>query len=139
MRPRKKASEVFAESSSAFAKRASFQEAFPELEEARVEVEESGDGVYGENRRSVYSSRTFLGEYVNCSNPLCYNGGVSIGGIIRSMLAQKQTQLETTSLCQGNEGSPKGRRIYRKCLNTFRIRVSLTFKEAALPSSQEVD
>jgi hypothetical protein len=128
MERRKKASDVFADTTYLFAKKASFQEVFPELEEARVEVEETGEGVYERSRRSVLSSKTHLSEFVNCSNPLCYNGGVSIGSIIRSMVAQKQTELETTKLCQGYEGSPKGRRKYRQCFNFFTVKVALTYK-----------
>jgi len=129
MRPRKKASDIFAEGTFPFAKKVSFEEAFPEIEDVRVEVEEFGHGVYEENRRSVYPSKTHLGEYIDCRNPLCYNGGFSIGDILREMVAHGETELEIRKMCQGNEASPKGRKVYRKCLNMFTVKVSLTYRK----------
>lgn len=126
---RQKASDVFRESNLAFAKKVSFDEAFPEIEDLTVEVEESGHGVSDWHRKSTYRKQNLPGQYIDCSNPLCYNGGFSIGLILRQMVRNKQTELETSKLCQGNEGSPKGRRIYGKCMNFFEIKVSIKYKE----------
>lgn len=126
---RQKASGVFRESNFVFAKKVSFDEAFPEIEDLTVEVEESGHGISDWNRKSTYRKKYFPGEYIDCSNPLCYNGGFSIGSILSEMIRNKQTELETSKLCQGNEGSPKGRRIYRKCINFFKIKVSIKYKK----------
>jgi hypothetical protein len=125
---RQKASDVFRERNFVFAKKVSFDEAFSEIEDLTVEVEESGHGISGWNRKSTYRKQYFPGEYIDCSNPLCYNGGFSIGSILRKMVRNKQTELETSKLCQGNEGSPRGRRIYRKCMNFFKIKVSIKYK-----------
>jgi len=128
MRTRQKASDVFAESNYIFSQKVSFQEAFPELQDARVEVEEDGEGTSHWNNKLVYSAKSGLGEYIDCHNPLCYKGGVNIGSIVRSMVTQKQTEFETSVLCKGYEGSPKGRRKYRDCINFFKIKVTLTYK-----------
>jgi hypothetical protein len=40
--------------------------------------------------------------------------GFNIGSPIRDMIRKHETNKEGNALCQGNEGSPKGRRIYRK-------------------------
>ena len=128
---RQKASDVFRESEFVFAQKVSFEEAFPEIEDLTVEVEESGHGVSEWNRKRTYRKQNFPGEYIDCSNPLCYNGGFSIGSILREMVRNRQTELETSKLCQGNEGSPKGRRIYRKCMNFFKIKVSIKYREAS--------
>jgi len=39
--------------------------------------------------------------------------------------------LETLKLCQGYEGSPKGKKYYKKCLNQFKIKVSIKYKKTA--------
>lgn len=130
MSDRKKASDVFNESNYVFAKKVGFDEAFSQIEDIRVEVAESGRDVEEWNRDSIYTKQHFPGEFINCSNSFCYNGGFSIGSILREMVSKKQTELETRKGCQGNEGSPKGRRIYRKCLNSFKIKVSIKYKEA---------
>jgi hypothetical protein len=125
---RRKASDVFRENHFLFGKKVSFDEAFPGIEDLTVEVEESGDDVINRNRKSIYRKQYFPGEYIDCSNPLCYDGGFSIGEILREMVRDKQTELEKSMLCQGNEGSPKGRRIYKKCMNFFNIKVSIKYK-----------
>jgi hypothetical protein len=126
---RQKALEVFQKSNFIFAEKGSFDEAFPEIDNLTVEVEESGHGISDCDRRSTYKKQYFPGEYIDCSNPLCYNGGFSMGSILREMVKNKQTELETSKLCQGNEGSPKGRKIYKKCMNFFKIKVSVCYKE----------
>ena len=126
---RQKASDVFQESKFVFANKVSFEEAFPEIEDLIVEVEESGQGVSERNCKRTYRKQNLPGEYINCSNPLCYNGGFSIGSILREMIRNRQTELETSELCQGNESSLKGRRIYRKCMNSFKIKVSIKYRE----------
>lgn len=124
---RPKASDIFSESNYVFAKKVGFDEAFPEIEDVTVEVEETGDGVYGKG--SLAYRKPHVGEFIDCSNPLCYNGGISIGSFLREMIRNRQTELETSKMCQGYEGSPKGRRVYRRCFNFFKIKVSVKYKE----------
>ena len=126
---RQKASDVFKESNYLFSQKASFDKAFPEIQDLTVEVDELGRGITEYNRKSIYTKKYFPGEYINCSNPLCYNGGFSIGSILRNMVKNKQLELETSELCQGNEGSPKGRRIYGKCTNFFKIKISIKYQD----------
>jgi len=117
---RMKAQDVFNAAHFVFGQKVSFDQAFPEIEDITVTIKESGHGV-----RREFSARTFgksVGEYGNCSNPLCYKGGVNVGHLIRSMVSGKKTHLEEFSICRGYEGSPKGRRRYRSCINTFQNR-----------------
>lgn len=124
-----KASDVFKNSNFVFASKTdSFDKAFPNIEDVKVELKEYGEDVDQWSHNRTYSKQYFPGEYIDCSNKLCYNGGISIGSIIRDMIYNKQTEFETSKLCQGHEGSPKGRRIYRKCLNSFELKVSLKYK-----------
>jgi len=102
---RQKASDVFGESEFVFvSKTDSFDKAFPEIEDVKVEVTESGEGITQLNRERIYGKQTFPGEYINCHNPMCYNGGFSIGEIIRDMIRNKQAELVTYKMCQGYEG-----------------------------------
>ncbi len=132
---RMKASDVFREKEFIFTRKVSFDEAFPEIEKIVIEVEERGDGVnlsgFCDSRR-IYKNPNLPGEYIDCSNPLCYSGGVRIGSIIHEMVRARSTErVGSTSFCQGYEGSPKGRRRYRKCTNSFKVKVSITYKEKA--------
>lgn len=123
---RKKAQEIFNDTSFVFVGKASFEKAFPEVEECLVEVKERGPGVSNWPTATVRHRNP--GEYINCSNPLCYNGGFRVGSDIREMVSKRETQREGSKICQGNEGSPKGRRVYRKCTNYFRYKITVKYK-----------
>lgn len=125
MKERKKVQDVFNKTEFVFSTKTTFEKAFPQIKDISVVVTESGVGVYG-NDLSYYNKQ-HLGEYIKCSNSLCYNGGFSIGHIIRDMVHNKEVDKESSKLCQGNEGSPKGRRIYRKCLNIFKYKIHIDY------------
>lgn len=122
---RKKASDI----NPFFVNKVDFDKAFPEIEELSVEVEETGKGITKSISRSIYTKDTLPGEYIDCSNPLCYRGGFSIGSILREMIRNKQTESEIEKFCKGKEGSPKGRRIYDDCFNCFDVKVSIKYKK----------
>jgi len=130
---RQKASDVFANTNFLFATKGSFTEAFPTIEEARIEVEETD---FGRPLRTHHgnSQHGSISEFVNCSNSLCYNGGVSIGDVLRHMVREQLTEYESRSSCRGYEGSPKGRKKYRDCLHGFRVKAWIKYKSAAPPT-----
>ncbi len=70
---------------------------------------------------------TQVGEYIDCRNSLCYDGGVSVGQMLRDMVEEKKTEAEFSSLCRGYEGSPKGRRKYRNCSNFFEVKIRIEY------------
>ncbi len=126
-RDRRKASDIFNETNYPFAKKVQFAEAYPDIATLKVVVEEKGEGVYQALGSRVYSEKN-VGEFVDCSNSLCYNGGVSIGSILRSF-KKGEEHYERTHICKGYEGSPKGRRKYRSCLNTFKVTIDISYKK----------
>ncbi len=129
---RQKASDVFREATFVFAEKASFDEAFPQIADIRIEVE-IGHAPSG-NRKRVYTRPHVPGEYIDCDNSLCYNGGFSIGEVLRDMVGKGETGRSGSAICRGYEGSPKGRRKYRDCLNYFRYKVQLTYRSDAAGS-----
>ncbi|MGA7986955.1 MAG: hypothetical protein WCB51_00995 [Candidatus Dormiibacterota bacterium] len=118
-----KADAVFSKSQLAVATKASFSEAFPSVRRARIEVAET---FY---RRTVIHHLTEVNarEFVDCSNPACYGGGVSIGAILRWMVATRRSDATDTQLCGGYEGS-KRRRV-RDCPHRFTVRAELEYAE----------
>lgn len=126
-RNHQKASDVFRETDFLFGKTSSFERAFPNILELSVEVEEQNSN--GSPIRTRRIDHRDMSEYVDCSNRFCYNGGVSVGRIIRNMVGSKATRHETELLiCQGYEGSPKGRRRYRSCLHAFRVVAEVKYR-----------
>jgi hypothetical protein len=62
----------------------------------------------GRKTRLGASARKKLnGEYINCSNPACYSGGIKLGQPMRDMVRARETEKEGSKLCQGSEGFPK--------------------------------
>lgn len=102
---RQKASDVFGQANFVFSEKADFATAFPTIESATVEVIESD---YGNDKHRYWSPSQ--GEFIDCSNTLCYNGGVSVGAVLRQMVREGASEGVFNKLCQGYEGSPKGRR-----------------------------
>lgn len=138
-RKRQKASDVFAATEFVFSqKTSSFSKAFPEIEDLVVEIVETGNGVLGHGlNRSIYGRSNFPGEFVNCSNPSCYNGGIRIGQLVRNMGYDRTEKWEDSFvLCQGYEGSPKGRRRYRSCLNRFSVKIEITYHDSGISAEQ---
>ena len=125
---RMKASDVFRETNYVFSQKVPFREAFPEIKSLSISVEESGYGVHKGWETRHYSLDTPPGEFIDCSNPICYNGGFSICNVIRRMIQKKETHHEGSAICQGYEGSPKGRRKYRDCINYFKYVVDIEYR-----------
>lgn len=133
---RKKASDVFRDTQFVFGRKVPFSTAFPQVRHVQVLIEESGEGISEANHKRARSGDT-LGEFVDCSNPRCYNGGVCVGSVLREMVAAGETTREFEAVCQGSEGSPKGRRVYRKCLNEFRVRIEIQYAQPSAGQSQD--
>jgi len=141
---REKASDIFEKAESIFQKKMSFSEAFPQIDNISIEIKEYENGIRSDKEKDFwnkisnsisyphinkYSISYTPGEYIDCSNSLCYNGGFSIGEIIRSMIRRNEEVREDSILCQGYEGSPKGRRKYGDCPHEFDYKIIIKYKE----------
>jgi hypothetical protein len=120
-----KASDVFREGNFLLGPKAPFSEVFPMIETIQIEVEESGQGLgafgtYGTRKYSLDSGR----QYVDCSNSLCYNGGVNVGFTVSSMVREKQTDDKFSKHCQGLTD----RRSQKPCMNRFDVAIHLKYK-----------
>ncbi len=124
-----KAQDVFNASAPFFGPKSTFAEAFPEIQSLRVEVTERGHGTEWMGPGARVYTETIAGEFINCSNTVCYNGGFRLGGILRDMVRSRETERTGTASCQGYERSPKGRRKYRKCWNSFEYKIAVKYRE----------
>lgn len=128
MEDRKKAQDVFNDTNFIFTQKTTFEKAFPEIENISVTVNETGEGPYRGSGTSQYG-KTSIGEFINCKNTKCYNGGFNIGDVIRELVFKKETESEGTAFCQGYEGSPKGRKKYEDCENYFTYKVKIEYRK----------
>lgn len=104
-----------------------FEEAYPTVEKVQVEVTET-QGFRGTSWTQKLNERSFT-DAIDCTNPLCYGGGISIGSILHNMVRDGQTSLEETKSCRGYEGSPKGRRRYDRCAHSFRVMMQVEYRK----------
>jgi len=123
-----KASDVFGQSQFFFGQKTTFDRAFPEIEAVAVRVTERGSGLHPSLLGPSSYGKESIGEFIGCRNPTCYNGGFSIGGILRDMARQKRPHEEGKAVCKGYEGSPKGRRRHRSCDHTFDYVVDVQYR-----------
>jgi hypothetical protein len=122
---RAKASELDARGPHPFAKKATFAEALPSVKSAAIEVTEQS---YSRTWTTNLTEATAR-EFVDCSNPACYGGGVAVGRILRETVRERKVDSETSALCRGYEGSPKGRKRIRDCMHSFSVRLHLEFHD----------
>ena len=123
---RKKARENFNTGNLVSDGRTTFETAFPEVKACLVTVEETGQGVHAWERGRPRAHRN-PGECIDCSNPLC-NGGFHIGSIIRDMVRKHEDTREGLVFCLGHDTSPNVHRVDGMCRNSFRYKVSVTYK-----------
>jgi site-specific DNA-adenine methylase len=111
---------------------APFEKVFPDLEDVKIEYTETGDFEYFDPR---YQSRTKIhsvksqGGLIRCSNPSCRQGGYEMDFDIHDMIREGVSERSGHKICAGSEGSPKLRRIYRKCLNSIDYKITLVRKK----------
>lgn len=128
-----KAQDVFNQTKWVFGTTTDFGAVFPEIRDVSVRVVEYGDDLHHGRSERTYTRRD-IGEYINCHNPRCYNGGFRVGEMLRQMVAARQADSEHLRYCQGYEGSPKGRKNYGPCDNRFEIAIHIDFE----PQSSDV-
>jgi hypothetical protein len=125
-RERDKASDIFRKTDFVFSKKVSFEEAYPMIEDINIKVEHLGHYGVGEWNKVQHFKRT--GEYFDCTNSSCYGGGFSVGNLLRNMVGARGTHLEAHEFCKGYEGSPKGKRRYRSCTNSWNVTIDIKYK-----------
>ncbi len=130
-------SDVYRDFVPIFGKKVPFAEAYPQIENIKVEVEQRGQGVREWNKNWVLNGINDFRQYIDCSNPLCAKGGFALGEMVRDMVRNKDESFEQSKICIGNEGSPKGKRIYRKCMNYFTVKVAIQYKKEVDKENKE--
>ena len=104
--------------------RVPFLEAFPEVETLEISVTEHGYQPLG----TTHMTQERVYPVVDCTNPVCAHGGIRVEPMLRQAIRSRETTIDESSLCVGYEGSPKGRIRRRKCLHSFEVKGSITYR-----------
>jgi hypothetical protein len=124
--------------------RKSFDEVFPNVEDAHVWYTESGEGDWKVSRwsmpgslRSHSTARDVTdkhfhnvrnGVVIKCGNPRCRRGGFNLALVLVEMTASRETEREGSLSCRGDEGSAQGRRRGKSCGNEMKYKVTVKYK-----------
>jgi hypothetical protein len=115
-----------------FGKLTTFEKAFPTIESATIAYYETGEGVYaygGQPNRTFGAPRPFGNAgLIRCSNPYCRRGGYEVDAGLYEMVREKLTEKEFSKGCPGDEGSPKGKKIGKRCMNVLHYRLTVKYK-----------
>ena len=123
--------DIFGKGTPASGGKFSFEKAFPDIESINVEVTVTrGQAAPSPGDRVLKFTERDLPESIGCPNPLCANGGLKIGRILREMAAKKETSGRSFHVCSGHDGPPHKQHVLRNCANCFHVNVSIVFKEA---------
>lgn len=86
------------------------------------------DGVNAEPFELRIIHREAIREHVDCNNPNCFNGGFSLGNVVREMVLNRQEEFIGTSFCTGQEGDPDEETPHPSCATRFEIHATLRYK-----------
>lgn len=118
-----KASDVYAKSNNPFVPKTNFEGAFPAVHDVIVTVTEYDE--YNQSSRRKYDKNN-LGQFINCSNRQCFNGGFAIGDALFRLSFRKETYGEGEATCQGHDGNSKRRGD--SCDHRFTYTISIVYK-----------
>lgn len=85
-----------------FSELTTFEDAFPQLEDAVVEYREEGKGATGGTGRAAASDESLEG-LIPCSNPGCRSGGFEVDLLFHEMIQAGEVQREGVLACPGSE------------------------------------
>ena len=106
-------------------------ELYPAIEEIQVTIKHNGKSDLAQANTREYYVRygKNVVDYVECTNPMCRNGGFSIGNLINKMVDSCQTYLQKDYIpCPGYVGSGPGVAGSHRCTNFFGIRIDIRYK-----------
>lgn len=88
---------------------------FPGVKSLRVNLKQFG---YEHEPKSDFTiTEAFWLDRQTCENPMCYNGGLAIGSIIRAAISDRQAKVKDSKRCRGHEGN--SRRRGRDCMHVY--------------------
>ena len=106
---------------------ASFEEAFPELEDAVVEWEGLGEGgppMLGGKKWMSYKAGCLQG-IIRCSNPSCQGGGFEVGLAISRAVQEGRAERAGVLVCSGWEGEEQ------PCTRSITYRIQVAYKRGS--------
>ena len=96
------------------------------IDKVRISVRERGPNAEPFELRIVHKDA--VREHVDCNNPACFDGGFSLGDVLRDMVRGGQKEFIGTSFCIGQEGDPLEEGPHPSCSTRFEVEATLRFR-----------
>jgi hypothetical protein len=74
-----------------------------------------------------WGQKDSIRELIPCHNPLCFDGGFSLGDLLRELVNNKQEEFIGTSFCTGREGDPEESKDRPSCATRYDVEILLRF------------
>ncbi len=108
-----------------------FSQAYPEIKTLKITVAQDAAGYYsrGNHRQSSTFNESNVRGKLQCCNSACQRGGINLDSFIRRATRDRAAELSDSAVCCGDEGSPKGKREGKPCMNFFEITAEITYRD----------
>jgi hypothetical protein len=110
-----------------------FGEAFPNVEGIDFTIDDNPWGWYNvRGHRPLRFTSASATSFIPCPNDRCRRGGFDFGTFLRNhTYGSKITDIDKSYPCGGDEGTPAGRRKGDPCMNSFKVKGTITYKSGA--------
>lgn len=101
-----------------------FQGRFPNIATYEIRIEQDSSGYHSRDGKptiGLYTEKGNLPPQVACVNPRCRRGGLSLEWYLHSVKKDEPFHYEGDFFCNGDEGSPAGRKKGDACYNRFQV------------------
>lgn len=107
-----------------------FSEAFPNIEAIDFTIDDNPWGRYNvRGHRPLRFTRASATSRISCPNDRCRRGGFDFGTMLRNYsYGSDITDIDETFPCGGDEGTPAGRKKGQSCMNSFKVKGTITYK-----------
>ena len=110
-----------------------FGEAFPNVEAIDFTIDDNPWGWYNvRGHRPLHFTSASETSFIPCPNDRCRRGGFDFGTFLRNhTYGAKITDVDQSYPCNGDEGTPAGRRKGDPCMNSFKVKGTIKYKPGA--------
>jgi len=107
-----------------------FGEAFPNVEAIDFTIDDNPWGWYNvRGHRPLHFTSASATSFIPCPNDRCRRGGFDFGTFLRNhTCGAKITDVDQSYPCNGDEGTPAGRRKGDPCMNSFKVKGTIKYK-----------
>ena len=110
-----------------------FGEAFPNVEAIDFTIDDNPWGWYNvRGHRPLHFTSASATSFISCPNDRCRRGGFDFGTFLRNhTYGSKITSVDQSYSCNGDEGTPAGRRKGDPCMNSFKVKGTIKYRPSA--------